>query len=95
LWTSLNATTDHRFALTQAFLRLVAQPADERHGIGLEPPATGRQPAQSVGRLRGALAKHDRVVDDADVEAVSGLDPEPTPGVAWYGDLVLGADLDA
>jgi hypothetical protein len=40
-------------------------------------------------------AEVDDVSLDLYVQAVAGLEAELLAGLAWYGDLVLGADLDA
>jgi hypothetical protein len=85
---------DQLLSFAGSRLRFVTQPADEGHGIGVVPDLSRGEAAQAIGWAARALAQNDRVIDDFDVEAVSGFDPEIAPRPARHDDLVLGADLD-
>jgi hypothetical protein len=89
---ALKVATDHLLSLKDPNLHLVAELADVFHGIPIQAPA---QPPEPFGCLGRPAPKDDRVLDDLDRQAIARFDSQLSSHVAWYGDLVLAADLDA
>jgi hypothetical protein len=69
--------------------------ADVGHRIRVVPALAGGQAAQSIRRTGWSLSQDDRIAGQEDVEAIARLDAEFAARLAWYDDLMLGADLDA
>lgn len=76
-------------------LPLVSKSAHVGHRVRVVPALARREAAQPIRRSGRALSKHDRVIDERDVQPIARGDAEPSACLAWHDDLVLGADLDA
>jgi len=76
-------------------LGLAAEVPDIGNRVRLVPALAPPDPTKALDGGPDETAEDDCVVDDLDGEAVAGLYAEPPPRLAWYDDLMLGADLDA
>ena len=58
------------------------------------PDLTAEAP-KALGWSGGAPTQDEPVLRDLDGQTITCLNSQATARAAWYGDLVLGADLDA
>src|SRR5438876_880028 len=86
---------DTSSAIVNRFLfPFVAHRPNVFHGVGALPNLRAQTP-QAIERRGGSAPKDEFVVPNFHVQAVTRLDAQAPASIAWQGDLVLAADLDA
>jgi hypothetical protein len=76
-------------------LPFIPHPADVGDRVGFVPTLAGGQATQPIRRAGGSLAQNDGITGYEDIEAITRLDAQFAPSLAWDDDLMLCTDLDA